>query len=142
MIVTRSEQGNLPKVYAFPSFFFLKLKDGGHSSVKRWTKKVDIFEQAIILVPVHIVLDREKGLKHWCLATIDMQRKEIMYYDSVGGDDKGCLQALAKYVEEEHMAKKEVSCNWLIEFSLKIDFRYLLTLLSGKWNAPRTFLSR
>jgi len=99
MIVTRSGQGNLPKVYACTTFFYPKLKDGGHASVKRWTKKVDIFDHAIILVPVHLGM-------HWCLATIDMQRKVIMYYDSMGGRNKGCLQALAKYVEDEHMAKK------------------------------------
>jgi len=99
MIVTRSGQGNLPKVYACTTFFYPKLKDGGHASVKRWTKKVDIFDHAIILVPVHLGM-------HWCLAIIDMQRKVIMYYDSMGGRNKGCLQALAKYVEDEHMAKK------------------------------------
>jgi len=99
MIVTRSGQGKLPKVYACTTFFYPKLKDGGHASVKRWTKKVDIFEHAIVLVPVHLGM-------HWCLATIDMQRKAIMYYDSMGGRNKGCLEALAKYVEDEHLAKK------------------------------------
>jgi len=101
MIVTRSSQDNLPSVYACTTFFYPKLKDGGHASVKRWTKKVDIFSHAIVLIPVHLGM-------HWCLATIDMQRKAITYYDSMGGNNRGCLKALADYVKEEHLAKKGV----------------------------------
>jgi len=102
MIVTRSSsQDNLPSVYACTTFFYPKLKDGGHASVKRWTKKVDIFSHALVLIPVHLGM-------HWCLATIDMQRKAITYYDSMGGNNKGCLIALADYVKEEHLAKKGV----------------------------------
>jgi len=99
MIVTRSGKDNFCPVYACTTFFYPKLKDGGHASVKRWTKKVDIFSHAIILIPVHLGM-------HWCLATIDMQRKAITYYDSMGGNNKGCLKALAEYVKEEHQAKK------------------------------------
>jgi len=111
MIVTRSGQGKLPKVYACTTFFYPKLKDGGHASVKRWTKKVDIFDHAIILVPVHLGM-------HWCLATIDMQRKAVVYYDSMGGRNKACLQALAEYVKNEHLAKKGTSLDmtsWKLE---------------------------
>ena len=107
MIVTRSGQGELPKVYAYSSFFYKRLKKGGHASVKRWTKKVDIFDHAIILVPVHLGM-------HWCLATIDMQRKAIVYYDSMGGRNKACLQALAEYVRDEHLAKKGVRRNKIV----------------------------
>lgn len=99
MIVCRSGKDNFCPVYACTTFFYPKLKDGGHASVKRWTKKVDIFSHAIILIPVHLGM-------HWCLATIDMQRKAITYYDSMGGNNKGCLNALAEYVKEEHQAKK------------------------------------
>ena len=107
MIVTRSGQGELPKVYAYSSFFYKRLKKGGHASVKRWTKKVDIFDHAIILVPVHLGM-------HWCLATIDMQRKAVVYYDSMGGRNKACLQALAEYVRDEHLAKKGVRRNKIV----------------------------
>jgi len=101
MIVTRSGKGKLPSVYACTTFFYPKLKDGGHASVKRWTKKVDIFAHDIVLVPVHLGM-------HWCLATIDMQRKKITYYDSMGGNNHGCLKALFEYIKEEHLVKKGV----------------------------------
>jgi hypothetical protein len=47
----KSEEA-VAKVYAFNSFFynaFIK----GNTRLKRWTKKVDIFEYDLILVPVH-----------------------------------------------------------------------------------------
>ena len=43
--------------------------------MKRWTRKVDIFSFDLILVPVHLGM-------HWCLATIDLKRKAVFYYDS------------------------------------------------------------
>ena len=106
MIVNRSGKGNLPSVYAYTTFFYPKLKDGGHASVKRWTKNVDICAHDIILVPIHLGM-------HWCLATIDMQRKKLSYYDSMGGRDNGCLQALFTYLKEEHIVKKGVIKNIL-----------------------------
>jgi len=99
MIVTRSGEGKFCSVYAFTTFFYPKLKENGHSSVKRWTKKVDIFGYALVLVPVHLGM-------HWCLATIDNQRKVITYYDSMGGNNTGCVYALEEYISEEHLAKK------------------------------------
>ena len=36
----RSEGPDFPKVFAFSTFFYPKLIDGGHASVKRWSKKV------------------------------------------------------------------------------------------------------
>ena len=102
MIVSRSGTGKFSSVYAFTTFFYPKLKDGGHPSVKRWTKKVDIFSHSLILVPVHLGM-------HWCLATIDTGKKTITYYDSMGGNNTSCLKCLAEYVKEEHLAKKGVS---------------------------------
>eukprot|EP00092_Neocalanus_flemingeri_P025291 GFUD01027423.1.p1 GENE.GFUD01027423.1~~GFUD01027423.1.p1 ORF type:complete len:678 (+),score=252.81 GFUD01027423.1:55-2088(+) len=101
MIVTRSVTvtGQFCSVYAFTTFFYPKLKEGGHATVKRWTKKVDIFSHSLILVPVHLGM-------HWCLATIDMTSKVITYYDSMGGNNTNCLKCLADYLKEEHLAKK------------------------------------
>jgi len=101
MIVQRSSEGNkkFPLVYAFSTFFYPKLMDSGHSGVKRWTKKVDLFSHSLILIPVHLGM-------HWCLAVIDLEKKAISYYDSMGGRNNRCLRALSKYIEEEHLAKK------------------------------------
>jgi len=101
MIVSRSvaNPSKFQPIYACTTFFYPKLKDGGHASVKRWTKKVDIFSHSLILVPVHLGM-------HWCLATIDIKKKAITYYDSMGGNNTACLRSLAEYVKNEHLAKK------------------------------------
>ena len=64
----------------------------GHVAIKRWTKKIDIFSFDLILIPVHLGM-------HWCLATIDLKRKGVFYYDSMGGDNEPCLNALLKYLQ-------------------------------------------
>lgn len=50
----------------------------GHSGVRRWTRKIDIFSYDIIPVPVHV------GGVHWCMSIINMREKSIKYYDSMG----------------------------------------------------------
>ena len=36
---------------------------------------------------------------HWCLATIDLKSKGVFYYDSMGGDNTDCLDALLRYLQ-------------------------------------------
>jgi len=75
MVVARAGPDNsLPSVYAFSTFFYPKLETGGHSAVARWTKKVDLFSYDLVLVPVHLGI-------HWCLASIDLKKMAINYYD-------------------------------------------------------------
>eukprot|EP00096_Caligus_rogercresseyi_P010084 TRINITY_DN3559_c0_g1_i1.p1 TRINITY_DN3559_c0_g1~~TRINITY_DN3559_c0_g1_i1.p1 ORF type:complete len:599 (-),score=196.91 TRINITY_DN3559_c0_g1_i1:114-1877(-) len=103
MIVHRSTNNpKLPKVYAFNTFFYPKLLSGGHGPLKRWTRKVDLFSYDILLIPVHLGV-------HWCLATVDFRKPGIYYYDSMGGNNAACLEALSKYLEEEHKDKKKAS---------------------------------
>ena len=102
MIVERSDTDKIRSIYAFSTFFYPKLKEGGHHCVRRWTKKTDIFSHSLILVPVFLRI-------HWCLASIDMEKKTITYHDSMGGNNVGCLQTLAEYLKEEHLTRKGVS---------------------------------
>ena len=88
MIEWRSRTGRFCPVLAF--------------SIQRWTKKVDIFSYSLILVPVHLG-------KHWCLAAIDLNKKAITYYDSLGGDNTACVESLAEYLKVEHLDKKGVN---------------------------------
>ena len=101
MIVERSDTDKIRSVYAFSTFFYPKLKEGGHHCVRRWTKKTDIFSHSLILVVFLRI--------HWCLASIDMEKKTITYHDSMGGNNVGCLQTLAEYLKEEHLTRKGVS---------------------------------
>lgn len=102
----------LPKVYAMNTFFIPKLLSMGHSGVRRWTRKVDIFSFDIIPVPVHV------GGVHWCMAIIDMRLKSISYYDSMGHPNMAVLDALEQYLQEESMDKRKIpfdTKDWKIE---------------------------
>ena len=91
MIVSRAaeSQERLPATYAFTTFFYSTLIDRGYTAVRRWTKKVDLFSHAVLLVPVHLGM-------HWCLAAVDLDRKKITYYDSMGGNNKVRVDPIIK----------------------------------------------
>lgn len=99
-LVERGEQEGKPKVYAFNTFFYPKVMGQGHESVRRWTRRVDIFSKDYILIPVHLGM-------HWCLAVIDFKKKMIRYFDSMGGNNVGCLNALKDYLCAESLDKKK-----------------------------------
>ncbi|RZF38768.1 hypothetical protein LSTR_LSTR008138 [Laodelphax striatellus] len=101
LLIERSKKEGLPKVHAFATFFYQRLIESGHASVSRWTKKVDIFAQDLIIVPVHL-------RSHWCMAIIDLRNKVVEYYDSMGSHNNECLKALLKYLEDESNDKKKI----------------------------------
>lgn len=104
LLVERSEQNsNLPKVYCMNTFFIPTLMSRGHSGVRRWTRKTDIFGFDIIPIPVHV------GGIHWCMAIIRITDKIIRYYDSMGNPNQPVLDALEQYLIEEAMDKKKIS---------------------------------
>ncbi|XP_043282359.1 sentrin-specific protease 1-like [Venturia canescens] len=92
-------QEKYPKTHAMNSFFFTRVHLNGHDTVKRWTKKIDIFLFDLILVPVHLG-------NHWCLIVIRMNEKEIHYYDSLKGDRTRYLDSMLKYLVAEAKEKK------------------------------------
>ncbi|XP_032691166.1 sentrin-specific protease 1-like [Odontomachus brunneus] len=100
LLITRGTTGKYPKVHAMNTFFYPKLLSGGHSSLKRWTRKVDVFAQDLIVVPVHLDI-------HWCMSIIDFREKSILYYDSMGGSNPKCLAALKQYLQDESLDKKK-----------------------------------
>lgn len=84
---------------------------GGHNGLKRWTKKIDLFQIDFILIPVHLGL-------HWCLAIVAPKDQTIRYYDSMGGQNMACLEGLRKYMEAESLDKRKVrldTSDWLLE---------------------------
>ncbi|CAI4230724.1 unnamed protein product [Auanema sp. JU1783] len=104
MIVQRCEKdSNLPKVYAFNTFFFTNIATKGYASVKRWTRKVDIFSYDILLVPVHM------HNNHWCLAVVDFPNKKIEYFDSLHGRNSQCLELVKQYLQQESQDKKKTN---------------------------------
>jgi len=101
MIVERGERASgLLNVFAFSTFFYPQLKKSGYDSVKRHTKKVDIFSKDLILVPIF-------SMEHWSLVVIDFRFLTIRYYDSMLTNNNPCLNLLLRYVQEEHLEKKK-----------------------------------
>lgn len=110
-----TEVKGLPKAYAFNTFFYANISSKGYASVKRWTRKVDIFAHDVLLVPVHLSV-------HWCMAVVDLAEKRIDYYDSLLGRNKKCLEDLKKYLYDECKDKKKEVFDfdgW--EFNLRAD---------------------
>lgn len=93
-------EGKLPKVHSMNTFFYPKLLSQGYSSLRRWTKKVDIFAQDMIVIPIHLGV-------HWCMSLVDFRDKTIKYFDSMGGRNMKCLSLLLDYIKEEHKDKKK-----------------------------------
>ncbi|CAO1391806.1 unnamed protein product [Diamesa serratosioi] len=101
LLMDRSEKNDsLPKVYAMNTFFIPKLLQSGHSGLKRWTRKVDIFSFDVIPIPVHV------GGVHWCMSIIHLKNKSIKYYDSMGHQNYRVLDALEQYLKDESLDKK------------------------------------
>ncbi|XP_076328091.1 sentrin-specific protease 1-like isoform X1 [Tachypleus tridentatus] len=112
LLMERGKQENFPSVYAFNTFFYPKLAAGGHSALRRWTRKIDIFSYDLLLVPVHLGM-------HWCLAVVNFQDKKIEYYDSMDGQNGECLKALRTYLQEESLDKKKKEFD-IGEWSLEV----------------------
>ncbi|KAG9321005.1 hypothetical protein KVV02_003983 [Mortierella alpina] len=96
LILARSKESTtLPKIHVFSTFFYKTLSEQGYDKVKRWTKKVKIFELDYVLIPIHC------SGNHWTTAVIDMKNKRIEYYDSLLGNNPKCFLILRGYLEQE-----------------------------------------
>ena len=100
------------KSHYFNSFFMEKLLGQGHKKyayddVKRWSRKFDIFELDKIFIPINI------SQSHWSLAVILIQKKEILYVDSMNGQGKGTkyVKALLRWLVDEARTRKNTALN-------------------------------
>lgn len=96
--------GRLSSHY-FSSFFLTKLLERdtyNYSNVKRWTKKFDVLSKDKIFCPVNI------SNTHWTMAVVFVQRKEIVYYDSMSASGQRYLQALLRWIKDDAKDKKQI----------------------------------
>jgi len=102
LIMERSKNttNKYPPVYFFNTFFFTTLSDYGYRSVRRWTRKFDIFLYDYIIIPIHLGY-------HWCCSAINFKKKRFEYYDSLHGSQKNALYLLRNYIQEESKDKKK-----------------------------------
>jgi sentrin-specific protease 1 len=90
---------NAKPSYYFNSFFVSKLyldhREYDYKSVRRWTKKFNIFDKEKIYFPIN--LDNT----HWTLAIVYITKKEIRYFDSQNGNGTTILKQLLNWVVDE-----------------------------------------
>ncbi|KAJ6242915.1 sentrin-specific protease 2 [Anaeramoeba flamelloides] len=94
-----------PKIYCFNSFFYESYSKNGYSRVRRYTRKVDLFEYDMVLIPFHLG-------NHWTLGVIDSKRKIFRYLDSMSGNNSlnyTYLNAMKSYYSQEHLDKKKIN---------------------------------
>lgn len=89
-------------VHYFSSFFWTKLLSEGYERARlsKWTKKFDIFEKDMILIPVN------HDNMHWTGAAINFREKRIESYDSMNVPRKLVFLKLRQYLDSEHRNKK------------------------------------
>ncbi|PLW28873.1 hypothetical protein PCANC_23668 [Puccinia coronata f. sp. avenae] len=97
-------------VHCFSSFFMNQFDLGGHHRVKRWTRKINLFEKDLVLFPVNL------SNTHWALAVINNRKKRFEYYDSLAQSEPGVLDKLRRYYEDESQMKNHEDLN-LAEWS-------------------------
>ena len=61
---------------------------------------MDIFSHDLLIIPVHLGM-------HWCLACVDLRRKAVRYFDSMLGNNNRGLDAILRYLRDEHADKKK-----------------------------------
>ncbi|XP_063478011.1 sentrin-specific protease 2 isoform X2 [Symphalangus syndactylus] len=106
LLVERNKKQGYPALHVFSTFFYPKLKSGGYQAVKRWTKGVNLFEQEIILVPIHRKV-------HWSLVVIDLRKKCLKYLDSMGQKGHRICEILLQYLQDESKTKRNIDLNLL-----------------------------
>ncbi|XP_005383349.1 PREDICTED: sentrin-specific protease 2 [Chinchilla lanigera] len=106
LLVERNKKQGYPALHAFSTFFYPKLKSGGYQAVKRWTKGVNLFEQELILVPIHRKV-------HWSLVVMDLRKKCLKYLDSMGQKGHRICEMLLQYLQDESKTKRNIDLNLL-----------------------------
>ncbi|NWI62576.1 SENP2 protease, partial [Todus mexicanus] len=101
LVMERNKKEGYPAAHVFSTFFYPKLISGGYPAVRRWTRGVDLFKQDLVLVPIHLRV-------HWALVVIDMRKKTIKYYDSMGQRGSKICETLFQYLREESREKRNV----------------------------------
>jgi sentrin-specific protease 1 len=90
-------------VHYFSTFFWSKLKGEGYEKgrLAKWTKKFDLFQKDVILVPVN------HNNSHWSAAAINFRRRRVESYDSMNMDRRDICKLLRAYLDAEHRNKKK-----------------------------------
>ncbi|XP_064483155.1 sentrin-specific protease 1-like isoform X2 [Ornithodoros turicata] len=89
------EKEGFNSIHALTTHFFSVLRTRGYEPIEKWTQNVDLFSYRLVLVPVHDV-------DHWSLAVLNIETKQIDFYDSLGRRNEDCCQILMDFLRREH----------------------------------------
>jgi len=94
---------NSNNVLDFNTFFFeIVAQHGFNGYIKRYIKEINLLNYNKIIVPTH--LDNN----HWCLLVVEINKRKIIYFDSLGFFDIALekMKVLAGFLNEEYLEKK------------------------------------
>eukprot|EP00605_Chrysophyceae_sp_TOSAG23-4_P000671 GSChrysophyteH1.ASY1.ANO1.753.1 assembled CDS len=95
----------------FSSLFLNRLLNIGgsgkyeYNGVKRWTKKIDIFDMKRVFIPINI------QNSHWTLLVVFIEERTIQFFDSMNGAGTHYLETIRRWLVDELQAKKGVQMN-------------------------------
>ncbi|XP_060860214.1 sentrin-specific protease 2-like [Metopolophium dirhodum] len=96
-------QKQYPSVYCFDTYFYVRLEKSKYKSVERWTKKINIFSKRKVFFPINI---RRKRFAHWILITADMDKRRVIYFDSLKNHYEYKIHLdILSYLQQEHERK-------------------------------------
>ena len=94
------------KNYFHTTFFFTKLVENGkycYENVRRWTSrgagKCQLMEQQRVLFPINT------SNEHWSLAVAFIQKRTVVYYDSLAVPGSSVLKYIMRYLKDEAKEK-------------------------------------
>ncbi|KAI0560680.1 Ulp1 peptidase [Gracilaria domingensis] len=100
---------HVPKVKVISSFFYSTLfkfnprtrtTEYNYSRVKRWTRRFDVFEYDLMLIPIN-----QQNL-HWTLGVVNFKDKVVAHLDSMGkGGSPEVRENLFRWVRDEAATK-------------------------------------
>lgn len=124
----KARQEVFADVHVYNTFFYDTLSKSGYSKVRKWSKKFDTFQKAVIIIPVHLGM-------HWVCAAINFKRKRFEYYDSLHGSAGKAFSILRKYLEEESRDKKkeDIDLSGWTDYCPKVRFliKFLVCMLTN-----------
>lgn len=103
----RAFPGLLASWFLDPTFFTKLIAPTGElkfAEVESWgrSKKIDVFSLDKMIIPVHV------DNTHWALIVVFMQKKQIVYYDSLNWDGKRYLEATKFYLKNKMNEKGNI----------------------------------
>ncbi|XP_026806309.1 sentrin-specific protease-like [Rhopalosiphum maidis] len=93
-------------VYIYNTHLYANLSPERYSLYYRWTKKLDLFSKTKILVPINLTT-----LKHWVLVCMNLELKQMQYYDSLQGNGISYQKQVFDFLSFVHLHSRGTPLN-------------------------------